>query len=139
MGYFLKSVGMKGHPLPVRWWEERPELRDRMYFHREPKAIRPGDMLIYYAVGGDGRLCGVAEVLGKATGGFQGPGSWTPAQHAKFKLQMPVRVIRKCPADAQAPRLADFQDERIGQGSYQSVDGGMAERMIAAISACAEI
>src|SRR5687768_6785332 len=71
--YFLKSVGMAADALPVRWWEERLEIVENIYFNREPKAISVGDTLIYYAVGSDGRLCGVAEVTGDASQDFHRP------------------------------------------------------------------
>src|SRR5438552_2666849 len=111
VAYFLKSLGMSRRPLPQRWWEQRPEILDGVFFNRRSQAIKPHDTLIYYAVGTGGRLCAFADVLAEATENFRRPSNWTPDMARKFKWRMPVRVIVKCAADGRAPRLSDFQKQ----------------------------
>src|SRR3954449_3233974 len=67
MAHLLKLLGMPKDPLPEIWWRERPEIRERVFFGRRPNLIRPGDRLIYYAIGGDGKCVAEAEVTGEAT------------------------------------------------------------------------
>jgi len=84
MAYFLKLVGLSDDPLPANWWEKRPEIRDGVWFGREPKAIQVGDTLIYYAVGTRGRLCAVAEVLEPPTRSHRPPTDWSAEQRRRF-------------------------------------------------------
>src|SRR5882672_2767054 len=112
MSYFLKSIGLSDDPLPPKWWDERPEIVDAMYFGKCPRRVLRGDTLIYYAVGGDGRLCGVAEVIAEATDDFKAPEHWTEERRGKFRWQVPVRLISRCAADDHAPRFGDFHEKR---------------------------
>ena len=135
MDYFLKLVGLSEDPLPREWWTARPEIVDGVFFNRFPSAIGADSTLIYYAVGrGRGCVCGVAKVLGPATTEFATPESWSEDRRKRFRWRMPVKVLQKIPAAADAPKFKDFHGKRVGQGSYQRLPAGEAERMIAAIA-----
>jgi hypothetical protein len=133
VAYFLKLVGLSEDPLPANWWDERPEIRDGVWFGRRPKAIRVGDTLIYYAVGTRGRLCAVAEVESLPTKSHPPPADWSAEQRRRFPWWMRVRVAEHIAADDAAPRAHDFLDRRIGAGSYQRLDERVGERMANAI------
>jgi hypothetical protein len=139
MAYFLKSLGLSEEGgLPEVWWEQRPEIVTGVFFSSNPKAIRPGDRLIYYAVGGRKRVVAEAEVTGQASQDFQPPPQWTPERHARFSWWMPVRLLAKCAANSRAPRFEDFHDARVGQGSYQRLTDEQGQRMSQAIRRAAE-
>ena len=80
---------------------------------------------------------GVVEVIGPATRDFDALVNCAREMHEQFSWHMPVRLISKCAADQVAPRLADFHNKRIGEGSYQSIEEEKAIRIIDAITASA--
>ena len=134
MAYFLKSLGLSEEGgLPEVWWEQRPELVTGVFFSSNPKAIREGDRLIYYAVGGSKLIVAEAEVTGEASEEFQPPSEWSAERQARFSWRMPVRLVAKCPANARAPRFDDFHDTRVGQGSYQQLTDVQGRLMSQAI------
>lgn len=49
--YFLKMVGAADMPLEDRWVEQRPDLLYGVRTPRQPRAIKSGDLLVYYAAG----------------------------------------------------------------------------------------
>jgi hypothetical protein len=134
MRYFLKLVGLSGEPLREEWWVDRPEIVHGIYFGRRPKDMDTGDLLIYYAVGGSGRLCGVATLLASPSQQFTPPATWDAARRQKFPWRAAVQMLHKCAVNGDAPRLRDFHDKRVGRGSYQRVEEEKARKMIDAIA-----
>lgn len=49
MPYWLKMIGASDWPLADKWVEERPELLSRVRTPQTPRAIKRGDMLVYYS------------------------------------------------------------------------------------------
>jgi hypothetical protein len=123
---------MKSDPLPEEWWRERPEILDGVFFSRKPRAIPTGATLIYYAVG-RGCVCGVVEVAGPATTSFIPPATFTAARRQKFPFRMPVKLLWKCRADANALLFKSVHGKHVARGSYQTLDEREAKLFIAAI------
>jgi hypothetical protein len=131
MSYFLKLLGLAESPLPEIWWVERPEIVTGVFFSSRPKLIRPGDRLIYYAVGGSKRVVAEAEVTGEASRDFESPPQWPPERRERFAWRLLVELLAKCPADARAPLTSEFYPKAITGGSYRRLSEeqgrGMAE------------
>lgn len=134
MRYYLKPVGTTRprNPLPARWWEEQKELLSATFFSYEP-SIRKGDTLIYYAVGGEGYLCGAATVKSDPLQGFPKPHGWTEEGHKRFSWKVDVAVITKCLAAGGSPRYSQFRSQKVSNiGVWLTEKEG--EMMVAAIS-----
>jgi hypothetical protein len=133
MAYFLKLLGLTEEGLPEVWWDDRRELCTGVFFSRRPQKIRPGDRLIYYAVGGSKRVVAVAEVTDDASQEFESPPDWPPERRKRFSWRMPVRLLAQCPAGSSAPLISDYYEKAITGGSYRSLTDEQGRAMSEAI------
>lgn len=62
--HFLKSVGSADDPMADDWVDNHPQELSVVHFTKEPKSIRVGDLLVYYA-GVHQKLLGIVEVFSK--------------------------------------------------------------------------
>jgi hypothetical protein len=133
MAYFLKLVGLRKHPLPEFWWDERPEIVTSMYFRTNPRSIHEGDRLIFHAVG---RGCCVAEakVTGAPSREFDRPSYWPDALRTKFAWMLPIELIQRCPVNDNAPLTAAFDPRPINSFSYRRLTDQQGRAMAEAIA-----
>ncbi len=137
MAYFLKLLGLPRKGLPEFWWDERQELMAGAFFSKRPRKIRPGDRLIYYAIGGKKRVVAEVEITGEATQEPPYPPDWPPERRTRYHWWMPVRMLAKCPANKSAPPVAEHYPARIVGGSYHSLTDAQGRGLADAIRAAA--
>jgi hypothetical protein len=77
------------------------------------------------------------EVTGEATQDFKTPSQWAPERREKFKWEMAVKVLSKCPTNARAPLTKHYYPKAITGGSYRALTDEQGRRMSEAIR-CAE-
>jgi hypothetical protein len=100
--YHLKALGGQGDPLADRWAENHPELLSNVWATRQPNALQPGNLLVYYAAGAQ-KVFAIARIT---QDGATAPLDPLPGGEGR-PYRLPVQVVLMIPTLALAPSLND--------------------------------
>src|SRR4051812_35597279 len=91
---FLKSVGTAQDPVALDWMDSAPREMEYIDFTKEPKAMRAGDYLVYYAAGHQ-KLYGIVEVFSRSRMDAQRE-RWP--YYAKVRPKLIIRDMHRAPS-----------------------------------------
>jgi hypothetical protein len=133
---FLKSVGSADDPVALDWMDSAPRELEYIDFTREPKAMRPGDYLVYYAAVHQ-RLYGIVEVFSKSSMDAQKQ-RWP--YYAQVRPKLVIRDMSRAPSiDVLNVDGGKNFRKTVQQMDYAQLTEAEYERALAAIEdACNE-
>lgn len=113
--YFLKMVGADDWPLEDRWIDQRSDLLYGVGAPRRPRAIKSGDLLVYYAAGAQ-KLFAIARA---SQHGVNVPMAAGPGE-GRWPFRIPVQVYLAIPTLALAPSwtVLGLPRGKVQQKSY---------------------
>ena len=133
---FLKSVGTAQDPVALDWMDSAPREMEHIDFTKEPKAMRAGDYLVYYAAG-HMKLYGIVEVSSRSSMDAQKE-RWP--YYARVGPKLIIRDMARAPSIdvLNTPEGRDFR-KTVQQMDYAQLTEAEYERALAAIEeACDE-
>jgi len=88
---WLKAIGTSKEPLPAQWLKERPDFLTRVTFAKQPKSIKSGDLIVYYAHGHKKIFA-----IGRATENGD-TAAWDDTATTKYGYSMGIRILVAIP------------------------------------------
>ena len=116
--FWLKMVGAASDPLPDGWVEERGDLLREIRFPKQPKDLRSGDHLVYYAAG-HRRLFAVVRATQHGNNLAFEPGHG----QSRWPYLLRVQCLQQIPAISDAPdwKLLGLPSTAVQQRTYREL------------------
>lgn len=126
---FLKTVGTADDPVAIDWMESDPRELEYIDFTKDPKSMRAGDYLVYYAAVHQ-KLYGIVEISSRSSMDAQ-KRRWP--YYAKVSPKLVIRDMDRAPSiDTLTMPDRNFR-KLVQRRDYMKLSSSEYERALAAI------